>query len=116
MSGPHVFYWLSALSAFVGLVRSATRLFVLLTGLRWTLRGVAQGDRPEIFREFARAASGRSTRVHYPIRRHRDYDSLCTWRLPMNVPSPEVRTQASAGDGCAPSFEEPQDGGPECGT
>ena len=39
MGGPHALYWLSAVSACLGLSRSAIRIFALLTGLRWTLRG-----------------------------------------------------------------------------
>jgi hypothetical protein len=59
MSGLHILYWLSALPASLGAGRSAIRMFALLTGLRWTLRGLAEADRRDVFAEFARAVAGR---------------------------------------------------------
>lgn len=94
MSGPHIVSWLSVLAAAVGLGSTMTRLLVLLVGLRWALSDVAQADRLKIFREFARAASGRPSRACRLIHSARHYDSVCVrWSpaVPMSsagIPEP----------------------------
>jgi hypothetical protein len=82
MSGPHIVSWLSVLAASVGLGGVTMRLLVLLMGLKWVLRDVAQADRPKVFCEFARAASGRPAKVRRLICVAGDYDSECVLYSP----------------------------------
>jgi hypothetical protein len=62
--------WLPALAAAFTLTAMAVRCLTLLIGLLATLMKAYPSDRPEIFREFARAASGRrSTSKPLPAKR-----------------------------------------------
>ena len=64
MIGSHAIPWLPVLTTgAVALVTVTVRCLALLVGLLATLSKAAQGDRPKIFRDFARAASGRRTEV-----------------------------------------------------
>ncbi len=60
MIGLHASLWTPVVTAAcVTLVTVGVRCLVLLIGLLTALSDAAQGDRPKIFREFARAASNR---------------------------------------------------------
>lgn len=62
--------WLPALAAAFTLAAVAVRCLTLLIGLLVTLIKAYPSDRPEIFREFARAAGGRPS-IANPLRENR---------------------------------------------